>query len=165
MSLTAKNVALNLGYYAVTVALLPWALLVMERHLGIVWRPSLALRTLGALVGLIGAALQLWCIVLFQRVGGGTPSPALPPERLVVAGAYRWVRNPMNLGELLVLLALAAWFASSLLVAYAAAAWLAFHTFVAGWEEPRMARRFGDDYARYRQAVGRWIPMPGRWTG
>ena len=162
MSLTAKNIAINGGYYLATLALVPGALLVLEARLGVVHRPSLTLRSVAVATGLIGATLQAWSIVLFQRVGRGTPSPALPPAVLVIAGPYRWMRNPMNVGEVLLLLALAAWIASPLLLAYAAGAWLAFHAFVVRWEEPRLQGRFGEEYARYRRAVGRWLPRRRR---
>jgi protein-S-isoprenylcysteine O-methyltransferase Ste14 len=43
-------------------------------------------------------------IRLFVTVGKGTLAPWEPPERLVVQGAHRHVRNPMISGVILVLL-------------------------------------------------------------
>src|SRR4051812_10453821 len=52
----------------------------------------------GILLVVVGAALALWCILTFALSGRGTPAPFDPPRRLVVAGPYRLVRNPMYVG-------------------------------------------------------------------
>jgi protein-S-isoprenylcysteine O-methyltransferase Ste14 len=146
MPLTLTNIILNLAYYALTIVLLPWALLWGERALGVSHGAGPALRIAGGVLLGAGAALQAWCIVLFQRQGRGTPSPALPTRQLVTSGPYRLVRNPMNLGEVLVFLGLAAWFGSLALLGYAAMSFLAFHLFVLCHEEPRHARQFPQQY-------------------
>ncbi len=159
MSLTSKNVLLNLIYYGLTVILLPWIVLLLETYFGIVRQPSTALRIASVLLGTAGAALQGWCIAVFQSIGRGTPSPAFAPKKLVTKGPYKFVRNPMNLGELIFLLALTGWFASPLLFMYCVTAALAFHVFVLVWEEPRLLGRFGEEYIQYRASVNRWLPM------
>src|SRR5919202_1865995 len=105
-----------------------------------------------------GVALMLWCWYEFGARGRGTPAPIDPPRRLVVAGPYRYVRNPMYIAGLLVLLGQAMYHAAPSLLLYAAGFAVAAHLFVVGYEERTLARRFGADYAAYRAAVGRWIP-------
>jgi protein-S-isoprenylcysteine O-methyltransferase Ste14 len=158
MTLTARNIVVNALYYGATVVGIPSALLLTENLMGIHVQGPAWLRTLAAILLLAGVALQLRCITLFQRRGGGTPSPLWPPGRLVLEGPYRWVRNPMNVGELAVFLALGAWFGSPALVMYTVLAWLAFHLFIVLYEEPRLAHRFGIPYDSYRHSVGRWVP-------
>lgn len=158
MGLTLRNIVLNLLYYGVVVAILPYCLLSAERSLGLSQPAFPILRIASIAVGLFGALLQLWSIVVFQRVGGGTPSPPLPPKQLVIRGPYWLVRNPMNVGEIMVLLALSGWFGSAALIGYATAAALAFHIFIVRWEEPSHIARFGDDYRRYKARVNRWLP-------
>ena len=158
MSLTLKNILVNACYYLATVILLPIGVLRIERHLGAAGYCSVPLASVAIIVGVVGIVLQGWCILLFQRVGRGTPSPALPPQRLVTIGPYRWVRNPMNWGELFVFFGLAGWFGSPLLAAYAGLAWVAFHTFIVKSEEPRLIRTFGANYTHYRDTVPRWRP-------
>src|SRR5215210_1005881 len=60
-------------------------------------------RYLGLLPLLAGVAAIGWCFVDFIRRGRGTPAPYDPPRELVVAGLYRYVRNPQYLGVVLVI--------------------------------------------------------------
>jgi protein-S-isoprenylcysteine O-methyltransferase Ste14 len=158
MSLTFKNLLLNLFYYAVTVVVFPWVILRLERSSGPLWQGFAAIRIASVLLGLAGVALQAWCIVLLQVSGGGTPSPAVNTKSLVTSGPYRRVRNPINAGELMVFIALSGWFASPLLLTYALTAALVFHGFIVFWEERWLLDRFGSEYVQYRLTVNRWIP-------
>jgi len=158
MNLTFKNLLINLAYYLMTLVVGPYVLLKLESALGLRRQPLPGLWHASFPMAGAGVALQVWCIVLLQIEGRGTPSPALPPSRLVVRGPYRWVRNPLNIGELLVFLALSAGFGSLALLAYTLLAWLLFHVFVVAWEEPRHKKQFGAQFLRYAQAVNRWIP-------
>ncbi|HKC62415.1 MAG TPA: methyltransferase [Pyrinomonadaceae bacterium] len=158
MSLTLKNILINLLYYGATLIILPSIILYAESFIGITRHPSTILRAAATLLALAGAILQLRCIALFQSLGRGTPSPALAPKRLVTKGPYARVRNPMNIGEVILFLALALWFASPLLLAYAVLAALSFHLFIVVWEEPQHLRRFGKEYSAYKTSVNRWIP-------
>jgi protein-S-isoprenylcysteine O-methyltransferase Ste14 len=158
MSLTLTNILVNLLYYGVTLIILPWLILYAESDIGITRHPSNILRAVSIILALFGASLQFWCIALFQSVGRGTPSPAFAPQRLVTQGPYAHVRNPLNIGEVILFLALALWFASPLLFAYAALAALAFHLFIVFWEEPRHLKQFGKEYSDYRAEVNRWMP-------
>lgn len=109
-----------------------------------------------------GAVLYLWCAYLFAAVGRGTPGPWDAPRTVVAAGPYLWVRNPIYLGALAVVLGEAALFGSLALVVYAAVMAAGFAAFVAGYEEPALRRRFGQSYAEYAAAVPRWVPRPPR---
>lgn len=91
------------------------------------------------------------------RLGGGGPGISVPPERIVEAGPYRWVRNPMYLGHLIffagIALALQSWIGAAL---------FAFHAF---WfdrrvreDERRLEALFGEAYRGYCARVKRWIP-------
>jgi protein-S-isoprenylcysteine O-methyltransferase Ste14 len=100
----------------------------------------------------------LWCVRDFAVRGRGTLAPVDPPTELVAVGLYRWVRNPMYVGVVGVLIGHALWFGGVWLPLYAAAVTAGFHAFVVLYEEPALAQRFGDSYRRYRDAVPRWIP-------
>lgn len=110
----------------------------------------------------LGVALYVWCVWNFAAVRDGTPGPWDAPARVVAAGPYRWVRNPIYLAALLVVLGEAWLFTSLPLLAYAGAMAVCFHLFVIGYEERTLRRRFGDAYAQYQRSVSRWIPRPAR---
>lgn len=105
-----------------------------------------------------GATVLLHCVWNFARVGRGTLVPVDAPRRLVVVGLYRYVRNPMYVGVLAVLLGEALLFASPVLLAYAGVWFAVVNLFVLVYEEPVLHHKFGDSYERYRRAVGRWLP-------
>jgi len=115
----------------------------------------------GAVLVLAGGALALWCVLAFATLGRGTPAPFDPPRRLVVRGPYRFVRNPMYLGAGLALGGAALHFQSTAIAWYLAALAVAAHLFVVAYEEPTLARTFGEDYAAYRARVRRWLPGAG----
>ena len=117
---------------------------------------------LGVVVIAAGLALYLWCMWIFATVGRGTPGPWDAPRRLVAVGPYRWVRNPIYLAALLVVLGEALLFGSPPLLVYAGAMAICFHLFVIGYEEPTLRRSFPGTYPQYGRTVPRWIPRPPR---
>jgi len=106
----------------------------------------------------VGAACLLWCFRDFVVRGRGTPAPYDPPKKLVTTGLYRFVRNPMYIALVTVLIGEALFFGARSLWIYAGFAWLAFHLRVLLFEEPRLRELFGAEYDAYRAAVPRWIP-------
>ena len=145
-AVSAPGVALALG---------PWLLLRSGRggrvELG-------ALHALGWLPLAAGAALMLWCWWDFATRGRGTPAPFAPTERLVVSGPYRVVRNPMYVAGVAILIGLALAAGAPGLVFYAAGFWLVTAAFVRLYEEPTLARTYGDSYDAYRRMVPAWLP-------
>lgn len=127
--------------------------------------PNVALAMLGGFVMALGAVLLVECFARFALQGRGTPAPVAPPERLIVTGAYRRVRNPMYVAVVSLILGQAALFASLPLLIYGAVIWAGFHAFVLGYEEPTLRRQFPQDYAAFFAAVPRWIPRLTPWRG
>jgi protein-S-isoprenylcysteine O-methyltransferase Ste14 len=131
---------------------------ILARHGGTVTRAGWA----AVLVIAAGAALYVWCVWNFATVGRGTPGPWDAPSRVVAAGPYRWVRNPIYLAALLIVLGEAWLFLSPWLLAYAGIMAVFFHLFITGYEERVLRRRFGGTYLEYRNSVPRWVPRPPR---
>jgi protein-S-isoprenylcysteine O-methyltransferase Ste14 len=101
--------------------------------------------------------------VFFLVEGFGTPAPIAAPERLVVGGVYRYVRNPMYVAILAVIIGQALLLGQLGLLLYAAAIWLIAAAFVRWYEEPTLTRRFGAGYEAYRRAVPAWWPRLRPW--
>ena len=97
-------------------------------------------------------------------LAGGTPMPVAPTERLVVTGFNRFVRNPMYAGLLTAILGQALLFDSPWLVLYAAIGWIVTASFVHWYEEPTLAREYGEQYEQYRRHVPAWIPRLTPWS-
>ena len=111
----------------------------------------------------IGLVILLSSIVEFARRGKGTLSPVDPPKHLVVAGPYRWVRNPMYAGVLFILAGESSIVAQPGLVLYATAFVIITNVFIARFEEPYLERQFGARYVEYKASVRRWIPRVSGW--
>jgi protein-S-isoprenylcysteine O-methyltransferase Ste14 len=106
----------------------------------------------------LGALLYLWCAWDFTFTGKGTPAPFDPPKEIVVRGLYKYVRNPMYVAALLVLVGEAILFESALILVFAAIVFSVFHLWIVFYEEPTLRRKFGASYENYCMKVRRWIP-------
>lgn len=106
----------------------------------------------------VGAAGLLLCIWEFFSKGRGTLAPVDPPKHLVVRGTYRYVRNPMYVSVVTILIGEAIFFMSPLVLIEAGVFVVLAHLFVKFYEEPALRRQFGQPYERYSGAVRRWIP-------
>jgi protein-S-isoprenylcysteine O-methyltransferase Ste14 len=99
----------------------------------------------------------------FALQGLGTPAPIAPPQNLVVTGLYRYVRNPMYVAVVAVILGQGILFGDWRILIYGGLMWLAFHAFVLAYEEPVLAESFGAQYEDFRANVPRWIPRLSPW--
>jgi len=112
----------------------------------------------------IGQTFIIWTAVHQLRYSGGTPAFKAPPKRLLVAGPYRYCRNPMIFGYL------AFYYGAAILLA-SPAALLGFcpalHLFalyvIVHVEEVELERRFGRAYLDYKSRVNRLLPSPPSW--
>jgi protein-S-isoprenylcysteine O-methyltransferase Ste14 len=122
-------------------------------------------RWLAAVPSVLGFSVALRCIWDFGWTGHGTPAPIAPPQRLVVVGFYRYVRNPMYVGFAAGWIGLWVIFghAEPALIAAVAAVALGVHLFVLFYEEPTLRKKFGADYDEYCRNVNRWWPRVRAW--
>jgi protein-S-isoprenylcysteine O-methyltransferase Ste14 len=142
----------------VTAGVVPWLLTDWESNN---W--PLPLQALGALMIAAGVAALLYAFGRFVVEGLGTPAPVAPPERLVVGGLYRYVRNPMYVAVAATIVGQALLLGRPVLLAYAALFMAAVAAFVHLYEEPTLTRRFGEEYQAYRRAVPAWLPRLHPW--
>jgi protein-S-isoprenylcysteine O-methyltransferase Ste14 len=145
----------------IMAGLIPWLLTGWQvREPVPYWAP---MRVLGAILLLAGLIVLIQAFVRFVVEGLGTPVPVAAPQRLVVGGLYRYVRNPMYVAILAALVGQALLLGQLGLVLYAAAFWLIGAAFVRWYEEPTLTGRFGADYEAYRRAVPAWWPHLRPW--
>jgi protein-S-isoprenylcysteine O-methyltransferase Ste14 len=130
------------------------------------WAVALPFPSFAGPVGLtalvVASAIGLWSAVAMSTLGEGTPLPSAMANRLVIAGPYRWVRNPMAVAGVVqgaaVGLILQSWF----VVAYAVVGSLVWNSAVRPLEEFDLKERFGDEFQRYHDTVSCWIPRMSR---
>lgn len=108
-----------------------------------------------------GTVVYFWCLWDFMASGRGIPLPIDHPKQLVVRGLYRYVRNPMYLGVLFILLGEVIFFRSGTLLLYTLGWFLVVHGVVLMYEEPALRKKFGGAYDQYSQSVRRWLPGKG----
>ena len=152
--------AVGLSFFALWFWLLPgWLGFRVETAGPARWR------WLAAVPSVLGFAVALRCVWDFGWIGRGTPAPFIPPQRLVVVGFYRYVRNPMYVGFATGWIGLWIVFgrATVTLVAAVAVAALAVHLFVLFYEEPTLRSKFDGDYEDYCHNVRRWRPRLQPW--
>jgi protein-S-isoprenylcysteine O-methyltransferase Ste14 len=112
----------------------------------------------GFFVFTVGLLLASWCMILFFNIGNGTIMPWDSTRKLVTVGPYQYVRNPMILGVLAMLVGEALFFGSAAIGILAAAFLVINHVYFIFSEEPGLETRFGESYREYKRQVPRWIP-------
>jgi protein-S-isoprenylcysteine O-methyltransferase Ste14 len=151
---------LVVGVFLVT---LPW----LAHTLGSAWgvRLPAALAPIGYVALPLGAVLSYSSFWLFMTRGRGTAFPTDPPRTLVVAGPYRYLRNPMYVGNLAIVFAEALAFRSPGVLLYAGLLSLLTRVYVTRVEERALEGRYGEEYRRYRNLVPGWRPARPRLSG
>ncbi len=143
------------------IGVVPWLLTGWQVHDPLpYWTP---LRVVGAGLLIAGVAVAAQAFVRFVVEGLGTPAPVAAPERLVVGGLYRHVRNPMYVALLVAIVGEALLLGQVSLLVYAVVVGVITNLFVRLYEEPALRRRFGDQYEAYRRAVPGWWPRLHPW--
>ena len=114
-------------------------------------------RYLGLAPIVFGVVIYVFYSGSFVIVGKGTPIPFTPTKELIVAGLYRFVRNPLYIAGVFVLAGEALLYQSIGIFIYCLVMFGIFNFHVL-MEETFLADKFGETYERYRKAVPRWIP-------
>ena len=135
----------------VVAGLAPALLLSLDEHRG-------GISVYGVVLLVPGLLCLLWCVRDFLVSGRGTLAPWDPPRSLVVVGLYRFVRNPMYLAVLMIVLGWSVAAGSRLLAGYTGFLAVVFHLRVLFYEEPRLRRQFGEEWSAYAASVNRWVP-------
>ncbi|WP_276501981.1 methyltransferase family protein [Terrimonas pollutisoli] len=140
--------------FTVTV-IIPW--LIYDKHQAL-FNATIFLKVIGIILFVCGLILFLRTVYLFKTIGKGTLAPWTPTQKLVIAGPYRYCRNPMISGVFFILLG-ETLLLNSTNILIEALIFFAFNTiYFILIEEPDLYKRFGEEYLVYKKNVPRWIP-------
>lgn len=164
MPTTRTNIVISVlftlfGGPGMTLVLGPWLITRLRVPSG----EPIALAIFSCALMALGLIPLFDSMVRFIVAGRGTLVPAVPTEHLVVTGLYRYVRNPMYAGVATAIVGETLLFRSWSMLIYAVLVWLAMHLFVCFYEERRLFRTYGQEYARFKQNVPRWVPRMTPW--
>ncbi len=152
---TAQQIVVFWGGF---LLVLPVIITVLESRWGLRVGVPIAVPIVGAVLLTVASALGLWSGFTMSTRGAGTPLPAETATRLVVAGPYRWVRNPMAIAGVVQGIAVGLILGSWLVVAYAVAGSLFWNWVVRPHEEANLRARFGAEFDAYAARVACWVP-------
>ena len=110
----------------------------------------------GGLVVTCALTLAGWAIAHFRR-SGQDEKPWTPTTAMVGAGPYRFTRNPMYLGMVLLCIGAAVLLSNWWILALTPLCALALWWFAIRPEEAYLEGKFGDGYRAYRRRVRRWL--------
>jgi len=122
-----------------------------------------SLRLAGVLLIAAGLPVLLDSFARFALQGLGTPAPIFPTRHLVVSGLFRYVRNPMYVAVVSLILGQGLFFGSLRVLEYGIAVWVGFYLFVLIYEEPTLRKSYAHEYEEFCANVPRWIPHFRRW--
>ena len=129
--------------------------LCIERDITIKFLPAFILGIVIMVIGLDAIIITVSSII---KIGRGTLAPWAPSQHLVIAGMYGYVRNPMILGVLTVLIGESVSILSYRILIWAMCFFLINTIWFVVFEEPSLEKKFGEEYRQYKKNVPRWIP-------
>ncbi|HZR23753.1 MAG TPA: isoprenylcysteine carboxylmethyltransferase family protein [Vicinamibacterales bacterium] len=117
----------------------------------------------GIAAAIVGLALFISTNYLFWTRGRGTLAPWDPPREFVAVGPYRYVRNPMISGVILIILAESLVWRSWQIGEWAAAFFVINLIYIPLVEQPMLDARFGASYREYKKRVRMFLPRLAPW--
>ena len=156
ISLYLRNLFFTILQPGVVAGLVPYLLLRVDEKEKIL-RSFQLLQYTGLILCVFGFLVMMSCILNFAIYGKGTLSPADPTKKLVIAGLYKYSRNPMYVGVILMLIGEAVFFQSGRLWIYSMLIFVVFHLFIVFFEEPRLKKDFGAEFDQFCNKVRRWV--------
>lgn len=140
----------------IVAAYVPWR--ITGWHVGVPLLGTSSFRLVGVFLIAAGLPVLLDSFTRFALQGFGTPAPIFPTRHLVVSGLYQYVRNPMYVAVVSLILGQGLFFGSVRVLEWGVAVWVGFHLFVLLYEEPILRKNYGPEYEDFCAKVPRWIP-------
>jgi protein-S-isoprenylcysteine O-methyltransferase Ste14 len=150
-----KNVLKQIFSFILPVIVLILVPLVIEKKISIL---SVSAFLTGVIFMFLGIYIMIRTISGFIRIGEGTLAPWSPTRKLILTGMYRYVRNPMIIGVIIVLIGESIAILSFNILLWVAIFFIINNIYFLIYEEPDLLKKFGDEYREYKKNVPRWIP-------
>jgi protein-S-isoprenylcysteine O-methyltransferase Ste14 len=113
---------------------------------------------LGFLLLILGWLIANWTVKIQYALGKGTPIPLIATRKLIIQGPYRYCRNPMALGTMMVYLGVAIWLGSLSGLAIALIYPVGILIYIKLIEEKELENRFGSEYVEYKKRTPFLVP-------
>ncbi|HEY0429563.1 MAG TPA: isoprenylcysteine carboxylmethyltransferase family protein [Pyrinomonadaceae bacterium] len=144
--------------WSLILFIFPWLIVRLEAKLGIAQFVFPMQKTLSIILFCAISLLGISGAYTMAKIGRGTPLPMDTASRLVIAGIYSYVRNPMAISGIGQGLAVGLFLGSPLVLLYALMGALIWQWIFRPLEETDLSKNFGADYELYRRHVRCWIP-------
>lgn len=144
-------------YYFTSFILLPWIFTWLNNVLGWSSIQNTALDIMGLIFILAGVINSAYSYRLFSKEGKGTPINSEPSRQIIHKGLYKYTRNPMYLGHFLLIFGEFFIFGSMSLLLYLCLFIIYTHFVIVFIEEPKLQKRFGVEYEKYKMNVRRYL--------
>lgn len=142
----------------ILVVYIPLLLLLLEYHRFPLIEFSEIKYFFGIVLLLSGGLLMLWAYRSLMKDGEGQSGLCVQTEALVKNGPYRFLRNPMSLGIVVILLGESLYFSSIALFLYMLLVWAGMAYYIKNVEEYALANKYGQSYIDYKMDVNPWFP-------
>ena len=105
----------------------------------------------GVVLVILGLSVIIYTISIFIKIGKGTLAPWSPTKRLIINGIYKYVRNPMITGVLIVLIGESLAILSERIFLWAIIFFIINTIYFYIYEEPNLEKRYGEEYRKYKK--------------
>ena len=157
-----KQVILSFILPIIVTIIIPFIILVFIENRSVVnlINENLGFLILGIIFIGLGLILFIDCNWLFYKIGKGTLMglPKMQTQSLIIVGPYKYVRNPMYISVVAIVIGEILIFGSWMLLIWVIGFWIMFNIYLLVAEEVGLEKRFGDEFIRYKQNVRSWIP-------
>ncbi|MBD3211882.1 MAG: isoprenylcysteine carboxylmethyltransferase family protein [Candidatus Lokiarchaeota archaeon] len=160
---SAQKIGISLLLPISVAIIIPLILLFIidSRTLDDLFSPNLIIVILGLLLLIIGIIGFVKCNLIFIKKGKGTlmPLKRLETQKLIIKGPYKYVRHPMIISVLIILLGEALIFGSFWILLWNIGFFIGNIVYLPLFEDKGMEKRFGEDFLKYKKKVRAWIPQ------